>query len=111
MVYLPPFQKEIIVLKKVTSIFFSIAILSAIVLPVAFIIVDDAFDASMSFSVFEEEEKGGEKDMDIELLFDMNIDCSDLTFKSSEHGMLYFYKRYAKPYLNIISPPPKLDTI
>ncbi len=103
--------KETLVLKKVISILFSIAILSVVVIPTVLVIVDDTFDASISFSVVEEEEKGGEKDLDIELLFDINIDSSDLTFKSSEYGMEYFYKRYAKPYLNIISPPPKLYII
>ncbi len=97
-------------LKKTIPIFFSVTFLLVIVMPAVFAMVDDGFDTSIIFSVSEEEEKGCEKDLDIEfLLFDMNSNYSD--FKLSEDGMVYFYRKYTKPNLSVIYPPPELYTL
>lgn len=93
--------------KRVISILFSIIFLSTILVPAVLVIVDDIIDTSISFSISENGEMECEKDLDIEfLLFYNQVIDSDFVFKTSECGLVYFYKKYTKPHLNIISPPP-----
>lgn len=79
-------------------------------MPTVLVIVDDNLDTSIFFSISEEEEKGSEKDMTIKVyLSEINIDYPELVAHSAGISLLYFYKNYTKPHLNIISPPPDLN--
>jgi len=71
--------------------------------------VDDTIDISFFYSTSEEEEeRGHEKQIDIEILFsNLKTNESDLVFTSTENNLGYCYKNYAKPHLNLISPPPQ----
>lgn len=94
--------------KKVVSIFLSIVFLLFIVTPTVIMMVDDTIDISIIYSTSEEEERGHEKQIDKEILFsNLKINESDLVFNSSENNLGYYYKKYVKPHLNLISPPPQ----
>ncbi len=68
-------------------------------------ILDDSIDISVFYSLAEEEEKGGEKI----LFFAANAIESDFNLIESENNLEYFFKKYTKPHLNLISPPPDLS--
>jgi len=94
--------------KKIVSIFLSIIFLLFIVTPTIIVLVDDTIDVSIAFSASEEEEKGNEKNLDIEVLFsNLKANESDLVFAVSENNLGYYFKNYPKPHLILISPPPE----
>ncbi len=94
--------------KKVVSIFLSVIFLLLIVTPTIIVMVDDTIDISIAFSASEEEEKGNEKNLDIEVLFSkLKTNESDLVFAIRENNLGYYFKNYPKPHLNLISPPPE----
>ena len=75
--------------------------------PTIITMVDDTIDVSIIFSASEEEEKGNEKHIDVELLFsNEDANDSDLVYLSIENNLGYYFKKYPKPHLNLISPPP-----
>jgi hypothetical protein len=94
--------------KKVVSIFLSVIFLLFIVTPTVIMMVDDTIDISIFYSTSEEEERGHEKQIDKEVLFsNLKTNESDLVFTSTENNLGYCYKKYAKPHLSLISPPPQ----
>ena len=94
--------------KRIVSIFLSVIFLLFIVTPTIIVMVDDTIDISIAFSASEEEEKGNEKHLDIEVLFSkLKTNESDLVFAISENNLGYYFKNYPKPHLNLISPPPE----
>jgi hypothetical protein len=55
-----------------------------------------------------EEEKNNEKSQDTEILFlEVQDNKSLITLNERENDATYFYKKYPKPHLNLISPPPE----
>ena len=81
-----------------------------IMAPSIIAILDDTVDTSIFFSLAEEEEKGSEKDKNIEILFSVaHLYESDFSLNESENNLAYFFKKYTKPHLNLISPPPDLS--
>ena len=93
--------------KKIVSILLATVFLLFIAAPTIITMVDDTIDVSIVFSGSEEEEKGNEKHIDVELLFSSEkVTELDLVFTSVEDNLGYFFKNYPKPHLNLISPPP-----
>ena len=74
--------------------------------------VDNTIDITEFYSTSEEEEKGNEKNKDIEVICSSsennrdNIDTSEVSNNSG-----YYLSKYPKPHLNIISPPPESHLI
>ena len=92
--------------KKRTIILFSLVSLLFIVSPVAHVITQNSLDVSEIFSN-SEEEKGNEKHLDFEILLPLLKSNNSQYFAYSKKSALaYVSKRYSKPRLNIISPPP-----
>ena len=70
--------------------------------------VDDSVDVSIVFSTSEKEEKENKENLDIEVLFSMiKINNYGLVFTFSENRLEYVDKKYTKPQLKRISPPPE----
>ena len=80
-----------------------------IIAPTVLTMLDNSIDTSIFYSSAEEEEKGSEKEKNIEILFAVS-NTHESNFKHSEtvSSIEYVFKAYAKPYLNLISPPPDL---
>ena len=92
--------------KKVVSIFLSAVFLLFIVTPTILVMVDDTIDISIVFSTSEEEESS--KHLDIKVLFlKVKTNESDLVYISAENNLGYYNKKYPKPHLNHILPPPE----
>ncbi|WP_298531775.1 hypothetical protein [uncultured Algibacter sp.] len=95
--------------KQVISISLSALFMLFVIAPTVIMIIDDSVDVSMFYSSTEEEEKSHEKNKDKELLlFDFSKALSDLDLNETENNLVYFFKKYPKPHLNLISPPPEL---
>lgn len=94
--------------RQIISIFFSMLFLAFLAAPSVIVLVDDSIDVSMFYASSEEEEKGSEKNKDIEVLFTDGIG-NELVFNSKQtsNNLGYFFKNYPKPQLNLISPPPQ----
>ncbi|WP_452230428.1 MULTISPECIES: hypothetical protein [unclassified Lacinutrix] len=90
--------------KKGVSIIFSVIFLLFIAAPTIITIVDDTLDVSIVFSISEEE---NQNHLNVEALF-LNENTNELDFAltSVDNNLCYFFKNYAKPHLNLISPPP-----
>jgi len=70
--------------------------------------IDDTIDVSLFYSLSEEEEKEGKEDKTIELLLsELNNLNSDFNTSDDQNKLRYYFKRYTKPHLNLISPPPE----
>jgi len=75
--------------------------------PTVALIVDDSVDISVFLTSNDDEEKEAEKNKDKEVFFiDYSINEIDFTSLKVENNLVYFFKKYTKPHLNIISPPP-----
>ena len=91
------------------SIFLSLLFVLLISAPTVISIVDDSIEIAVFFnSAEEEEEKGQEKNIELELLFS-NSDLVNLNITCSEEidNLGYYFKTYPKPHLNLFFPPPE----
>ncbi len=95
-------------LKKNISIFFTLLFMATITLPSILIVIDDSIDVSFFYDISdEEEEKGNEKNKEIEVLFEnFNSDIIVFLTSKTEINLGHGFKTYPKPHLNLISPPP-----
>ncbi|WP_026754589.1 hypothetical protein [Sediminibacter sp. Hel_I_10] len=80
-----------------------------IIAPVAIMILDDDADVSCFYSISEEEENNGnEKNKALDLLIFKPILGPFSNFDVERPlTMAYATRKYSKPQLNIVSPPPK----
>lgn len=95
--------------KNIVSILLTFIFVAFLTAPTIISLVDDSVDISIFYtSSSQEEEKGLEKNKEVEILFS-DSRMSDLDFSSteSENNLRYFFKNYPKPHLNLISPPPE----
>jgi len=81
--------------------------------PTVIVIIDDTVDVSFFYtSAGEEEDKGLEKNKDVEVMFlDLDLNEADFASNAIENKTCYFFKKYQKPHLNLISPPPRIQHI
>ena len=95
--------------KKSIAFFFSILFVVFLAAPSIIIAIDNNADISLFYSLGEEEEKESFSSKLKEVLFFetsiKQIDC--ITFYDVKNNIKYFYKKYPKPHLNLISPPPE----
>ena len=90
-------------LKNTIAIFFSLLIVALISAPSIIIAFDDSVDISVFYSVTEEEETSK-----IKLPSPTNLNDTDsLVACKKVEDIVYFFKTYPKPHLNLISPPPE----
>ncbi|WP_052467002.1 hypothetical protein [Psychroserpens damuponensis] len=88
--------------RKAIAILFSCLFVALITAPAIIIAVDDSIDISIFYSITEEEEKETLKVMPLN-----ELNEEDYAVTSNVNDNLgYFFKKYLKPHLNIISPPP-----
>lgn len=96
-------------LKRSLSIFFTVLFMATIIAPSVIVFVDDTIDVSFLLDASEEEEeKGKEKNKELEVFVVDSLSASDGLFSSErEDNLQYTYKKYPKPHLNLILPPPE----
>ncbi len=99
--------------RSIISILLSTIFVALLVAPTIILIVDDSIDVSAFYaSSEEEEEKGIEKSKDKEVFFsDYSITESDFVLNETKSYIQYYFKKYSKPHLNLISPPPELHIL
>lgn len=98
--------------RNLVSICLSVLFLVFLVAPTIITLVDDTADVSMFYAASEEEEKGSEKDKEIEVLFfELHKNELDYNTSNGKNSLGYYFKKYPKPHLNLISPPPELHIL
>ncbi|WP_299891459.1 hypothetical protein [uncultured Lacinutrix sp.] len=83
--------------------------MATIVAPSVLLLADDTLDVSLILDLSEEEEEKGQ-DKNKRLEFFVTEDLCDSEFfiaSEKEDNLQYAYKKYTKPHLNLISPPPE----
>ncbi|REE83721.1 hypothetical protein BX611_1016 [Lutibacter oceani] len=91
--------------KKTVSIFFTVLFLGIISAPSIIISIDDSIDISALYNISEEEETNNLKLVMSEI--DEVVDSYPVTFKNQKLG--FQFKKYPKPHVNLISPPPEFN--
>lgn len=94
-------------LKQRVSIVFGIIFVAFLVTPTIISIIDDSIDISVFYTSTEEEDKGFEKDKIDFIYLDNSFNQTDFCLKNSEDNLTYYSKKYSKPYLNLLLPPPQ----
>lgn len=95
--------------RNIVSIFLSIIFLAFIAGPTVLVLVDDTIDVSIYYnaSSSEEEENSAPKIKEVNGLFsDSDLSDTGLFSNDDENNLVYYFKNYPKPHLNLISPPP-----
>lgn len=94
-------------LKNNILILFTLLFMATITLPSILVILDNSVDVSLLYDISEEEEKGSEKNKEIEVfLEEVNSDAFVFVSNETESNLGFRFKTYPKPHLNLISPPP-----
>lgn len=94
--------------RNVVSVFFLFAFLVFLSAPTVIAMVNDSADISLFFSMAEEEEHGQGKSKNVQDIILENLDNEDfVNLKEEKIHLSYYVRNYSKPYLNLISPPPK----
>lgn len=94
-------------LKSTIAIFFTVLLMSLTAAPTIVSMVDDSVDVSRFFSTSEEEEKETKSLEDLKLLFSESNTNLHSVFTKTNNAFGYHFKKYTKPHLNLISPPPE----
>ncbi len=89
--------------KKAIASFFIVLFITITCAPTIIASLDNSIDTSVLFGLNEEEEIEDAKLL-FEVMYFNNLDF-DIDFSYTDEDF-YTYKKYAKPYLNIIFPPP-----
>jgi len=92
--------------RKLSSIFLTLIFVAFISAPTIISLVDDSIDTSIFYSVTEEEEKICHIKL---LLNDQSTNVVDFALINVENNKEYCFKKYSKPHLNLVSPPPEFN--
>jgi len=96
--------------KSIISITLALIFVGFLTAPSIIKLIDNTADISIFYNNSSpEEEKGGEKKVDSEILFNtvLMVNLGYASFKKGKNSDLSF-KNYPKPHLNLISPPPEI---
>ncbi|NOY48175.1 MAG: hypothetical protein GXO84_08285 [Chlorobi bacterium] len=94
--------------RSLISIIFSVIFMITLIAPSVIIVIDNDADISFFYDTTEEEDKGSEKHKDLEVLFsEFNENEAYFVSNETESNLGYYFKKYPKPHLNLISPPPE----
>ncbi len=98
--------------KKILALGLSIVFVLFLILPTIVLIVQENTDIPIVFTTSSEEEKGNEKNLEFQMVVSKSItnpnNTSSLVLQKQ---VSYFQKKYTKPHLNIIFPPPETSII
>ena len=90
--------------KKTVAIFFTVIFLGIISAPSIIVVIDDSIDISVLYSLSEEEEETNNLKL---VVSEIDEDTSSYLVSLKSEKMGYHFKKYPKPYINLIIPPPE----
>ncbi len=94
--------------RNISSIFLTLIFVAFISAPTIISMVDDSIDTSIFYSVTEEEEKVYHIKV---LLHNQSTNEVDFALIKAINNKEYYFKKYSKPHLNLVSPPPELHVL
>ncbi len=96
-------------IKNLVSVFFTVLFMAITTVPSIISTMDDSMDVSIYYDLSEEEEeKENEKTKVLEFFFEGNRESVSFMEYSGTELSGFNYKKYPKPHLNLISPPPEV---
>lgn len=99
-------------LKQIVSICFTALFVLFLMAPTVVVLIDDSVDVSVFYATSEEEEKGGKKISEKELLCQEMAETNlSIVFWDNDLDLEYFQKKYPNPHLKLTSPPPKFHIL
>ena len=96
------------------AIFFIVLFMGILLAPSILVTIDDSVDVSVFYSLSDEDEegKGKETNKNLEIICPLiNHSELDLASIDSKNNSGYYFKKYPKPHLNLIFPPPELHIL
>ena len=99
--------------KSIISITLALIFVGFLTAPTIIKLIDNSADISIFYTTSSpEEEKGADKKIDVEVLFN-TIHMANLDYNSIKRGNNsdFYFKNYPNPHLNLISPPPELHIL
>ncbi|WKB82671.1 hypothetical protein QYR09_06450 [Cellulophaga lytica] len=88
--------------KKIISIFFTLLFLAFLSAPTIITMVNDTIDISAFYSFSEEEDNCAKKYLSVDNFSETNV---SYVLKRETQG--YSDKKYPRPLINLVSPPPE----
>ncbi len=99
-------------LKQIVSIFFTTLFVLFLMAPTVVAVLDNSVDVSIFYTTSEEEEHGGKKTAEKELLCQEMAETNlSIVFWDNDLDLEYFQKKYPNPHLKLTSPPPKFHIL
>ncbi len=96
-------------IKNLVSVFFTVLFMAITTVPSIISVMDDSMDVSIFYDLSEEEEeKENEKTKVLEFFFEANKEPISFMEYNGTECLGFNYKKYPKPHLNLISPPPEV---
>ena len=92
--------------KNIIATLLTVLFMALIVAPTVIASIDDSIDTSIFYSLIEEEENGKAKKLISPFSLEIN-GTTDLFDLNNNQIFGYWFKKYPKPHLNLISPPPE----
>ena len=95
--------------RSLLAIFFSLFFLALVTAPTILVVIDDSVDIAFFYDISEEEEeKCNKKNKEFEkFVVDLDTESDDFVTLKIRLDLEYTFKKYRKPHLNLISPPPE----
>ncbi len=98
--------------RQIISLSFTLLFALFLTVPSVIVMLDDSVDISIIYASSEEEEKGSEKNKELEVLFfELDLDEDGIVSLSNKNLVNYFFKNYSNPHLNLLSPPPEYNIL
>ncbi len=97
---------------KLSAIFFLLIFSALITAPSIIVAIDDSFDITCFYTITEEEEESGHQISKEGKMFYFELTSMLNYVKGFEKDgqFAYYFKNYTKPHLNLVSPPPELES-
>jgi hypothetical protein len=93
--------------RSIGSIFLSLIFVVFLTAPTVISIIDDSHDMSVIYSFAEEE-----KICEVKILMNVHsLKEVDFSLIKTLNNKEYYFKKYSRPHLNLVSPPPELHTL
>lgn len=99
--------------KTILAIFFSGLFISLLLAPTIIAVIDNSVDVSLLYSICEEEEenKENEKNKEFEIaISELDANIQGVIHLVEKESSYLIFQANSCPYVNLIYPPPKLQS-
>lgn len=97
---------------KLSAIFFLLIFSALITAPTIIVAIDNSFDITCFYNITEEEEESGHQiSKEGKMFYVASSQVLNQVNGIEKNGLYaYCFKKYSKPYVNLVSPPPEFNS-